>query len=36
MRIKYIDTKPQKEEMNEEQELSSFASGFDIPFDIIE
>ena len=36
MRIKYIDTKPQKEEMNEEQELSNFASGFDIPFDIIE
>ena len=37
MHIKYIDTKPQeKDEMTEEQELSSFASGFDIPFDIIE
>ena len=37
MNIKYLDTKPQQEEkMTEEQELSNFASGFDIPFDIIE
>ena len=36
MHIKYIDTKPQEDEMSEEQELSNFASGFDIPFDVIE
>lgn len=37
MHIKYIDTKPQGEnEVSEEEELSNFASGFDIPFDIIE
>ena len=36
MHIKYIDTKPQQKEASEEQELSDFASGFDIPFDIIE
>ena len=36
MAVKFIDTKPQEGEMTEEQELSSFASGFDIPFDIIE
>ncbi len=36
MRIQYIDVKPQTKEINEEQELSSFANGFDIPFDIIE
>ena len=37
MHIKYIDTKPQGEdEMTEEQQLSNFASGFDIPFDVIE
>ena len=36
MHIKYIDTKPQEGEMSEEQELSNFASGFDIPFDVIE
>lgn len=37
MHIKYIDTKPQVGgELSEEQELSNFASGFDIPFDIIE
>ena len=37
MNIKYIDTKPQQEtQLREEQELSNFASGFDIPFDVIE
>ena len=37
MNIKYIDTKPQQEtQLTEEQELSNFASGFDIPFDVIE
>ena len=36
MQVKYIDTKPQEQELNEEQELSNFASGFDIPFDITE
>ena len=36
MTVKFIDTKPQEGEMTEEQELSNFASGFDIPFDIIE
>ena len=36
MTIKYIDTKPQNEEISEEQELSNFANGFDIPFDVIE
>ena len=36
MHIKYIDTKPQQEEMAEEQELSNFANGFNIPFDVIE
>lgn len=36
MRIQYIDAKPQKKEVNEEQELSNFASGFNIPFDVIE
>ena len=36
MHIKYIDTKPQQEEMSEEQELSNFANGFNIPFDVIE
>ena len=36
MSVKLIDTKPQEGEMTEEQELSNFASGFDIPFDIIE
>ena len=36
MHIKYIDTKPQETENSEEQEISNFASGFDIPFDIIE
>lgn len=36
MQIKYIDAKPQEQEMSEEQELSNFASGFDIPFDVIE
>ena len=37
MHIKYIDTKPQDEgEMNEEQQLSSFANEFNIPFDVIE
>ena len=37
MSIKYIDTKPQQEtQLTEEQEISNFASGFDIPFDVIE
>ena len=38
MNIKYIDTKPQQDNVSltEEQELSNFASGFDIPFDVIE
>ena len=37
MNIKYIDTKPQQEtQLTEEQEISNFASGFDIPFDVIE
>ena len=36
MRIKYIDTKPQVQGVNEEQELSNFANGFDIPFNVIE
>ncbi len=37
MQIKYIDSKLQGvEEMSEEQELSNFASKFDIPLDIIE
>ena len=36
MQVKYIDAKPQEQELNEEQELSNFASGFDIPFDITE
>ncbi|MCI8273572.1 MAG: DNA polymerase III subunit gamma/tau [Clostridia bacterium] len=35
MRIKYIDTKPQQNEMSEEQELLDFANGFDIPFDVL-
>ena len=37
MHIKFIDTKPQDSgEMSEEEELSNFASKFDIPFDVIE
>lgn len=37
MHVKYIDTKPQSEnELSEEDEIANFASGFDIPFDIIE
>ena len=37
MHVKFIDTKPQGEtERSEEEALSNFASGFDIPFDVIE
>lgn len=36
MNIKFIDTKPQVQEASEEQEISNFANGFDIPFDVIE
>jgi len=37
MHVKYIDAKPQdEEEITEEQQLSNFASEFDIPFDVIE
>ena len=36
MHIKYLDTKPQNTEISEEQKLSNFANGFDIPFDVIE
>ena len=36
MHIKYIDTKPQELVTNEEQELSKFAGGYDIPFDVVE
>ena len=37
MHIKYIDTKPQDESgVSEEQQLSNFASEFDIPFNVIE
>ncbi len=36
MNIKYIDAKPQEQQVNEEQELSNFANGFNIPFDIID
>ena len=36
MHIQYIDTKPQTQEMSEEQELSKFANGYDIPFDVVD
>ena len=36
MNIKYIDAKPKEQETNEEQELTKFADGFDIPFDVVE
>ena len=36
MNIKFIDTKPQVQEASEEQEISNFANGFDIPFDVVE
>ena len=36
MRVKYIDTRPQEDNSNEEQEISNFANGYDIPLDIIE
>jgi hypothetical protein len=37
MQIKYIDSRPQeKGEISEEQKLSNFANGFNIPFDVIE
>ena len=36
MHIQYIDTKPKEQETNEEQELSNFANGYDIPFDVVE
>ena len=36
MQIKYIDAKPKEQETNEEQELTKFADGFDIPFDVVE
>ena len=36
MNIKFIDTKPKVQEASEEQEISNFANGFDIPFDVVE
>ena len=36
MHIQFIDTKPQVNKIDEEQELSNFANGFDIPFDVVE
>ena len=36
MHVQFIDTKPQEQVNNEEQEISSFANGFDIPFDVVE
>ena len=36
MQIKYIDTKPQANDESEEQLISNFASGFDIPFNVVE
>ena len=36
MHIKYIDIKPQNEELSEEEKFSNFANGFDIPFNIVE
>ena len=36
MHVQFIDTKPQEQVNNEEQEISSFANGFDIPFDGVE
>ena len=36
MNIKYIEAKPKEQETNEEQELTKFADGFDIPFDVVE
>ena len=36
MHVQFIDTKPQEQVNNEEQEISSFANGFDITFDVVE
>ena len=36
MHIKYIDAKPQTQEISEEQEISNFANGSGIPFNIID